>query len=79
VGWSWRPTPAGLREWALALSPALGIGLIIGETVFGQARWAVYGVALGLLNFRVLAGPLQILGAGQPVDESPPTGPGSEC
>lgn len=54
----WRPTKADLYA-------AVGLGVIIYE-VAHEGRLGPMGVGLGLLGYRILAGPLQIGGQDDP-------------
>lgn len=55
---AWRPTKADLYA-------AVGLGVIIYE-VAHEGRLGPMGVGLGLLGYRILAGPLQITGRDDP-------------
>ena len=55
---TWRPTKADLYA-------VVGLGVIIYE-VGHEGRLGPMGVGLGLLGYRILAGPLQITGRDDP-------------
>lgn len=64
--WRW---PKWRPGW-LDLGPPVGFGIILWE-VAHEGRLGPMGVGLGLLGYRILAGPLQITGR----DDPPPIPP----
>lgn len=60
----WRPTRADLYA-------VVGLGVIVYE-VAHEGRLGPMGVGLGLLGYRILAGPLQITGSDPPPPPDPP-------